>query len=476
MLEKPPGASVAEVLDLEQRAQARRHVVVRVLALACGRGASSPRAQWLGRDAFWRCARPGRRTFACGIRGRSGFSKPAARACSIPGSTACRFSRASYRAHARGAATLLRAEQSLSADRRDASLALRGHDAGRRRVRFPVRAANRAGTSRSVTDAGTLLLSHGGQRLHSRRQGAARGRDREYARLYAQFAALIAARESEVDVLPLQHVADAFLLAQWRTAPAFRVLTMHPLSANRESARYVARRLGHDSPATVPHRGRRGRRNSRGSGHPAACRSRRLASAHHSASWLAQAQSAHRCLSRGHGRFAQWPARSALCPLPADSRHVVARVLEHEHSRRDRVTIAGGLCSSPGDRAGDVMRGEEAQIFGALRLDPTLAQRTHILVLPGTHSKWVELEDGKSAFSHRIHGRNLRAAARPFDLLACSATVRTRPTIAAGLRRRRTARSGTHRRPAGCACSRRESQQLLADDLAPGRRAFCPGC
>jgi hypothetical protein len=40
-------------------------------------------------------------------------------------------------------------------------------------------------------------------------------------RLYARFAQLIATCESEVDVMPLQHVADAFLLAQWRDAPAF---------------------------------------------------------------------------------------------------------------------------------------------------------------------------------------------------------------------------------------------------------------
>ena len=59
------------------------------------------------------------------------------------------------------------------------------------------------------------------------------------------------------------------------------------------------------------------------------------------------------------------------------------------------LTIAGGLCSEPGAQAGDVMRGEETQIFGALRLSPRLANGRHILVLPGTHSKWVELEDGK---------------------------------------------------------------------------------
>ncbi len=40
------------------------------------------------------------------------------------------------------------------------------------------------------------------------------------------------------------------------------------------------------------------------------------------------------------------------------------------------------------------MRGEEAQVFGALALDPSLAIGTHTFVLPGTHSKWVEVSDG----------------------------------------------------------------------------------
>ncbi len=44
--------------------------------------------------------------------------------------------------------------------------------------------------------------------------------------------------------------------------------------------------------------------------------------------------------------------------------------------------------------APDVMRGEETQIVGALALEPALAGDA-VLVLPGTHSKWVALRDGK---------------------------------------------------------------------------------
>lgn len=42
----------------------------------------------------------------------------------------------------------------------------------------------------------------------------------------------------------------------------------------------------------------------------------------------------------------------------------------------------------------DVMRGEETQIVGALDRHPTLAERS-LLVLPGTHAKWVRVVDGR---------------------------------------------------------------------------------
>ena len=40
------------------------------------------------------------------------------------------------------------------------------------------------------------------------------GEDPEYARLYRRFAELLANRESDVDLAPFRHVADAFLLGR----------------------------------------------------------------------------------------------------------------------------------------------------------------------------------------------------------------------------------------------------------------------
>ena len=83
----------------------------------------------------------------------------------------------------------------------------------------------------------------------------------------------------------------------------------------------------------------------------------------------------------------------AYVPLPADS-ITWSRACWSTSLDGAVLSIAGGLCSEPGAQPGDVMRGEETQIFGALRLTRALASGRHILVLPGTHSKWVEIEDG----------------------------------------------------------------------------------
>lgn len=48
-----------------------------------------------------------------------------------------------------------------------------------------------------------------------------RSANREYARLYRRFAELIERGESDVDLRPLQLVADAFLLGRRREGPAF---------------------------------------------------------------------------------------------------------------------------------------------------------------------------------------------------------------------------------------------------------------
>ncbi|HBM61575.1 Gfo/Idh/MocA family protein [Salipiger marinus] len=71
------------------------------------------------------------------------------------------------------------------------------------------------------TDGPEVLLREGGAKLFV--DGAARisAEDREYRRLYARFAELIAAGQRDVDLAPLQLVADAFLLGERQMTEPF---------------------------------------------------------------------------------------------------------------------------------------------------------------------------------------------------------------------------------------------------------------
>jgi predicted dehydrogenase len=72
-----------------------------------------------------------------------------------------------------------------------------------------------------VTDAGSLLLSAGGAGLAIDGVTQALPANAEYSGLYAHFAALIVAGESNVDLRPQELVADAFLLAERVETDAF---------------------------------------------------------------------------------------------------------------------------------------------------------------------------------------------------------------------------------------------------------------
>ncbi|WP_019515600.1 Gfo/Idh/MocA family protein [Sphingomonas sp. Mn802worker] len=71
------------------------------------------------------------------------------------------------------------------------------------------------------TEAGTLALRDGGRTIALPGTTATTGQNEEYARLYRRFADLIATGQSDVDVSPLQLVADAFLVAERKTVEPF---------------------------------------------------------------------------------------------------------------------------------------------------------------------------------------------------------------------------------------------------------------
>jgi len=64
------------------------------------------------------------------------------------------------------------------------------------------------------TDAGVLKLSKGGREMSIDGRAQLSEADSEYDGIYRRFAALIEKGESDVDVTPQRHVADAFMLGR----------------------------------------------------------------------------------------------------------------------------------------------------------------------------------------------------------------------------------------------------------------------
>ena len=119
--------------------------------------------------------------------------------------------------------------------------------------------------------------------------------------------------------------------------------------------------------------------------------------------WMAQDGTL--CLISGMAGSRQGWAEAPYvrCPAGPDE---LARHL-HWIERR-RIAIVPGLSDEQGD-VPDVMRGEEVQIFGAMRL---AGLRDGVFVLPGTHSKWATARDG------RVMGFRTHMTGEVYGLLA----------------------------------------------------------
>jgi 2-dehydro-3-deoxygalactonokinase len=138
-------------------------------------------------------------------------------------------------------------------------------------------------------------------------------------------------------------------------------------------------------------------------------------------------------------------ASYADCPADADA--LAARTVGVRFSEQASVSIVPGLQCRPHGAAPDVMRGEETQIIGALMEHPELHARS-CMILPGTHSKWAHVDDGRvQGFAthmtgelfevlrtHSVLGRLMLPAARDVDEAAFSAGIDTaRSTTQPGL-------------------------------------------
>jgi 2-dehydro-3-deoxygalactonokinase len=79
------------------------------------------------------------------------------------------------------------------------------------------------------------------------------------------------------------------------------------------------------------------------------------------------------------------------CPCPAGSDEIARALRPHATGAGHVIHFVPGLSVVGADGVPDVMRGEETQIIGEVGDAPG----RHLLVLPGTHSKWTLVEDGR---------------------------------------------------------------------------------
>lgn len=78
-------------------------------------------------------------------------------------------------------------------------------------------------------------------------------------------------------------------------------------------------------------------------------------------------------------------------PCPATAEQISNQCVE---LRDGQIRIVPGLSCRNRFGAPDLMRGEETQVMGLLRLTPELRVGRHLVCAPGTHTKWIVIEAG----------------------------------------------------------------------------------
>jgi 2-dehydro-3-deoxygalactonokinase len=103
---------------------------------------------------------------------------------------------------------------------------------------------------------------------------------------------------------------------------------------------------------------------------------------------------------------------------PAGSAEIAGALLRHETGAGRSVHFVPGLSIVGADGVPDVMRGEETQIIGAVGGAVGEDAGRRLLVLPGTHSKWALVEDGRLVWFATFMTGELFAVLKEHSILA----------------------------------------------------------
>jgi 2-dehydro-3-deoxygalactonokinase len=126
-----------------------------------------------------------------------------------------------------------------------------------------------------------------------------------------------------------------------------------------------------------------------------------------------------------------WCAAPYLdCPVGLDD---LAAALVAPPRAASWARIAPGVRGVGLADASDVMRGEETQLFGWLALHPDRARGRHVVCHPGTHAKWMLVEDGRLIRFVTAMTGELFAVLRKHSVLKSDAPAEDAGAFAEGL-------------------------------------------
>jgi 2-dehydro-3-deoxygalactonokinase len=164
--------------------------------------------------------------------------------------------------------------------------------------------------------------------------------------------------------------------------------------------------------------------------------------------WLADDRTL--CLVSGMAGSRQGWREAPYCACPAGFAELSQRLAWIEPGR---IALVPGLsCEERG--VPDVIRGEEVQVFGAMAL---LGQQDGVFVLPGTHSKWVRVRDGRVQSFATFMSGEFYALLRQHSILA-----RTLPAEEPALEEEAFTRGVLHAQDAGSLLRSAFSARTLA--------------